>query len=80
MAKRKLHGYALSLVFLSFLALQLATIPTMAEPAERQAFYGETHVHTKLSFDAFIFGNRNGPTKPIVLPRARKYSTLRDLK
>ena len=50
--------------------------PAMAESADRQAYYGETHVHTKLSFDAFIFGNRNGPDEAIVLPRARKYSTL----
>jgi hypothetical protein len=43
------------------LGLAMLSSPAMAEPAERQAYYGETHVHTKLSFDAFIFGNRNGP-------------------
>ena len=38
-------------------------VPSLAyaEPENRQALFGETHVHTKLSFDAFIFGNRNGP-------------------
>jgi hypothetical protein len=30
-------------------------------PADRQVFFGETHLHTVLSFDAYIFGNRNGP-------------------
>ena len=32
-----------------------------ADPADRQVFFGETHLHTVLSFDAYIFGNRNGP-------------------
>lgn len=30
-------------------------------PESRQALFGETHVHTALSFDAYIFGNRNDP-------------------
>ncbi len=32
-----------------------------AGPEDRRALFGETHLHTNLSFDAFIFGNRNGP-------------------
>jgi hypothetical protein len=38
-------------------------LPSLAQaaPQNREALFGETHVHTKLSFDAFIFGNRNGP-------------------
>ena len=28
---------------------------------ERRALFGDLHVHTNLSFDAYIFGNRNGP-------------------
>ena len=32
-----------------------------AAPQDRTALFGETHVHTQLSFDAFIFGSRNGP-------------------
>lgn len=32
-----------------------------AGPEQRQALFGETHLHTNRSFDAFIFGNRNGP-------------------
>ena len=32
------------------------------EPADRRAFFGETHVHTSWSFDAYIFGNHiTGP-------------------
>ena len=31
--------------------------PPVSSPAERQAFYGETHLHTSWSFDAFIFGD-----------------------
>ena len=33
----------------------------LAGPEDRRAMFGETHLHTNLSFDAFIFGNRNGP-------------------
>ena len=33
-----------------------------ADPASRQAFFGEQHVHTSWSFDAYIFGNHlTGP-------------------
>ena len=33
----------------------------LAGAEDRRAMFGETHLHTNLSFDAFIFGNRNGP-------------------
>ncbi len=35
--------------------------PAQAEPSDRQALFGETHIHTTFSFDAYIFGNRNDP-------------------
>src|SRR5512134_2439613 len=37
----------------------LAGVPASAQkaPAERQAFFGETHVHTSWSLDAFAIGN-----------------------
>lgn len=41
--------------------LSAAPIAVDAAPADRQALFGETHLHTNRSFDAFIFGNRNGP-------------------
>lgn len=51
------------------LSLTLATLPAAA-PAlagknpHRQVFFGETHLHTGWSFDAYIFGNRlNGPAE-----------------
>ena len=72
MTKRKLCAYALSLIVLSSATLLRTTIPTMAQPAERQAYYGETHVHTKLSFDAFIFGNRNGPDEAYRFAKGEK--------
>ena len=39
----------------------LAPHGALAGPEDRRAMFGETHLHTNLSFDAFIFGNRNGP-------------------
>lgn len=31
------------------------------EPADRDVYFGETHLHTVLSFDSYVFGNRNSP-------------------
>ena len=57
MTEKYIRTFALGL-----LTLLAATVSgASAEPSDRQAYFGETHVHTKLSFDAFIFGNRNGP-------------------
>ncbi|MEJ8574266.1 DUF3604 domain-containing protein [Microbaculum marinum] len=40
----------------------VATTATAQEPADRKAYFGETHVHTSWSFDAYIFGNHvTGP-------------------
>ena len=48
------------------LALVGSTLPATVALAQgtpdRKAFFGETHVHTSWSFDAYIFGNRiTGP-------------------
>ncbi|MGI9327370.1 MAG: DUF3604 domain-containing protein [Pseudomonadales bacterium] len=42
-------------------AAQSATAPGQSEPGARQALFGDLHIHTKLSFDAFIFGTRSTP-------------------
>lgn len=48
-------------------AILLATVASIglmgaAKAQERRAFFGETHVHTSWSFDAYIFGNHlTGP-------------------
>ena len=44
--------------------LTLAPVSSWAQAKnpERNAYFGETHVHTSWSFDAFIFGNHvTGP-------------------
>ncbi|MFC3131942.1 DUF3604 domain-containing protein [Microbaculum marinum] len=44
------------------IAGMVATTATAQEPADRKAYFGETHVHTSWSFDAYIFGNHvTGP-------------------
>ncbi|MBE8221061.1 MAG: DUF3604 domain-containing protein [Alphaproteobacteria bacterium] len=52
------------LLLIAFAALVLPTFAateSQAEPQNRQLLFGETHVHTLLSFDSYIFGNRNTP-------------------
>ena len=47
-----------------FLITAIASAPIIAladEPARRQALFGDVHVHTSLSFDAYIFGVRRTP-------------------
>ncbi|TPE49767.1 DUF3604 domain-containing protein [Amaricoccus solimangrovi] len=42
--------------------LPVPAVAQDADPASRQAFFGEQHVHTSWSFDAYIFGNHlTGP-------------------
>jgi len=35
--------------------------PAIPESADKMALYGDLHVHTQLSFDAYIFGTRSTP-------------------
>lgn len=46
-----------ALVCAGLLAASSAIAAPPANPEERHAFYGETHLHTSWSFDAFIFGD-----------------------
>jgi len=40
------------------LAVVLSSAPALAEPnPDRNAYFGETHVHTSWSLDAFAIGN-----------------------
>ena len=45
------------MVHASALAVISALIASSALAQEREAYFGETHVHTGWSFDAYIFGN-----------------------
>ena len=38
-----------------------ATVPTVERFPHREAFFGDLHVHTSWSTDAFFYGNRVGP-------------------
>ena len=48
----------LKVTLLAGAAALLTTVPATAEPnPEREAYFGETHLHTSWSFDAYIFGD-----------------------
>jgi hypothetical protein len=66
---------ALAAVYLGA-ALLSASRPVSGQPnPDREAYFGETHVHTGWSFDAFIFGNtKTGPED------AYKYATGQTIK
>lgn len=53
--------YLLSNGLAALVALSLVPSALAAGPESRQALFGETHVHSALSMDAYVFGNRNDP-------------------
>ena len=52
--------YGLLAVFTA-ISLSVAPLSAAPKPENRQVLFGETHLHTVLSFDSYIFGNRNTP-------------------
>ena len=48
-------------VLCAAMSLILSGAHAADKPEDRQVLFGETHLHTVLSFDAYIFGNRNTP-------------------
>ena len=54
---------ALSRTFLAVALLALAALPALAQSRnpDRDAYFGETHVHTSWSLDAWLGGNRTDP-------------------
>ena len=52
-----------ALAFLAGLALALPAVAqdSIPDPAKRQVYYGEQHLHTQDSPDAFMMGTRNTP-------------------
>jgi hypothetical protein len=57
----------------------VAALPALAEPnPDRDAYFGETHIHTSWSVDAWVMGNRiTGPDEAfnLSMPRASPSST-----
>ena len=69
-------------VLISALAIVIAGVLLEADPAEaqgdpasRQAFFGETHLHTSWSLDAWVFGNHvTGPADAYKYAKGRPSS------
>ena len=58
-SSRALNG---ALLAVGWLALAAAPALAQTRNPDREAYFGETHVHTSWSFDAWTFGNRvTGP-------------------
>jgi hypothetical protein len=69
----------LGIVTAGLLSAALAAVTASTAFAEknplREAYFGETHVHTSWSFDAYIFGNHiAGRPMPTSTPRAKRSS------
>lgn len=51
-------------ILLATSALASVAMTALAAAQDRHAYFGETHVHTSWSFDAYIFGNHvTGPAE-----------------
>ena len=66
---------SLSFILLCSMTSALVSVDALAQQAERKAFFGETHVHTGWSFDAYIFGNHK--TTPADAYRYAKGETIK---
>ena len=57
--RRTLHT---ALFLMAASSLVVATAPAQSDPAQRQAFFGDLHLHTSYSFDAWaLFGTKTTP-------------------
>ena len=67
---RKFPAYCCMSLLAATIIAGTVIVPAAAQQTrDREAFFGETHVHTGWSFDAYVFGNRTDPAD------AYKYAT-----
>lgn len=58
------RGVTATILYSSALIAAFAGMTSAQDAADRKAFFGEQHVHTSWSFDAYIFGNHiTGPAE-----------------
>ncbi|MGB2020015.1 MAG: DUF3604 domain-containing protein, partial [Parvibaculales bacterium] len=53
--------YTLISAVFAVIFFPIAVAQAAEKPEKREVLFGETHLHTLLSFDSYIFGNRNTP-------------------
>ena len=78
---------ASAIIFLTILAIGIPILAAGSKEAKRQAFFGELHLHTGLSTDAYINGTRKDPVSsyrfaqgdPVMLQGGRSWQLSRPL-
>ena len=72
MARSGVHAKAEPATVPAHVATNSAAPVAVEHYPDREAFFGDEHLHTGWSLDAWVFGNRiTGPDDALVMPRGK---------